>query len=509
MADTVDIRGQIRRCPDCGAQYGLSATFCPFDGQPLVTERWEPVVDTLMGTLVDQRYEVVAAIGEGGMGTVYKVRHAALGRPFAMKVLRRDLASDDKLAARFIQEAKATAAVKHPNVVAITDFGRLPDGRPYFVMELCNGQTLSQALKTEGPLDPGRAARIGVKVARALAAAHEAGVIHRDLKPENVFLIAAASGEVDVRVVDFGAALIVGGGRMTKTGVVFGTPHYMSPEQASGQAIDHRADIYALGIILYEMLTGKVPFEADTFMGVLSKHMFVTAAPPSDALGKPGALGALDEVALHAIEKHPDRRYLTMEALARDLDASVRAASDGSIEIAASLGDVRGSAGASDGSSIDVPMRPAWPFDVSPWALLAVFLVAASVTVFATRSLQRAPQGPAPAGSSVAASAPGAPVPATPASAGPIAPNGSPPAVASAVASPIPPAAQPGAAAQPAATPASTDDPNGARSGQVPAPAVHPGARGGSAGPAPSSGAAPPRKPSSGADEFRDPWGKK
>jgi len=507
MGDTLDMRGQIRRCADCGGQYGLGATFCPFDGQPLVTEKWEPVVDTLMGTLVDQRYEVVAAIGEGGMGTVYKVRHAALGRPFAMKVLRRDLASDEKLAARFIQEAKATAAVKHPNVVAITDFGSLPDGRPYFVMELCVGQTLSQALKAEGPLDPGRAARIGVKVARALAAAHEAGVIHRDLKPENVFLLSAASGEVDVRVVDFGAALIVGGSRLTKTGIVFGTPHYMSPEQASGQAIDHRADIYALGIILYEMLTGHVPFEADTFMGVLSKHMFVSATPPSDALGKPGALGALDEVALHAIEKHPDRRYLTMEALARDLDASVRAASDGSIQIAANLGEAHGGgAGASDGSSIDVPMRSAWPFDISPWLLVGVFLIAATATVFATRALQRpaagAPRGaPTAAESQVAAAAAAAIPPPPPASAAP-APSAAGATSALSAATPPPSSAAPAAPPEPSA--AHTEPP--------PSSAVQPAPRVSES--LPSSGASSQRKPEkhppppSSAYEFRDPWGK-
>jgi serine/threonine-protein kinase len=314
---TLDIRSQIQRCVECGQQYSVDAKFCPFDGSALEQARWDASGDALVGTIVDGRYEVLAPIGEGGMGTVYRVRHTTLARTFAMKVLKRELARDEKLAARFLLEAKATAAVKHPQVVGINDFGRLADERPYFVMEHLHGRTLSERIRTDGPLAPALVARILERVARAVGAAHEANIVHRDLKPENVFLL-DETGD-DVRVVDFGAAMIVGASRLTKTGVVFGTPHYMSPEQATGHAVDQRADIYALGVVMYEMLTGRVPFEADTFMGVITQHMFVVPSPPSTALEEGVELGALDAVCMRALAKDPNKRYLTMAAFADDL----------------------------------------------------------------------------------------------------------------------------------------------------------------------------------------------
>ena len=328
---TVNLRHEIKRCPECGQRYSVDGMFCPFDGVRLVSDRWDPSGDTLLGKTIGGRYEVIAVLGEGGMGTVYKVRHSALGRHFAMKVMRLDMASDDKLAARFIQEARATAAVKHPNIVSITDFGHLEsDKRPYFVMDLLQGQTLSELLK-EGPLSPTRGVGIVIRIASALSAAHEAGIIHRDLKPENIFIV--DDDELGVRVVDFGAALIVGASRITKTGVVFGTPHYMSPEQAGGQPVDHRADIYSLGVIMYEMFTGRVPFEADTFMGVISQHMFVKPISPSEVAPGIRDLGSLEAVILKSLEKTPALRYATMDALARDLDRARRPKREGLVSL--------------------------------------------------------------------------------------------------------------------------------------------------------------------------------
>lgn len=329
---TVNLRHEIKRCAECGQRYSPDAMFCPFDGGGLVLDRWDPSGDTLLGKIVGGRYEVIAVLGEGGMGTVYKVRHSTLGRHFAMKVMRLDLARDEKLAARFIQEARATAAVKHPNIVSITDFGHLEtDNRPYFVMELLHGQTLSEVLK-DGPLTPTRGVAILIRIAHALGAAHEAGIIHRDLKPENIF-VADGDDELGVRVVDFGAAMIVGASRITKTGVVFGTPHYMSPEQAGGQTVDHRADIYSLGVIMYEMFTGRVPFEADTFMGVISQHMFVKPVAPTKAVPGIRGLGALEPLILKALEKTPANRYATMDALARDLERVGKAKRDGDVSL--------------------------------------------------------------------------------------------------------------------------------------------------------------------------------
>ncbi|HTB72311.1 MAG TPA: serine/threonine-protein kinase [Polyangiaceae bacterium] len=339
---TVDLRREVKRCAVCKQRFSRDAGFCPFDGTKLEPAPFDPMADPLIGARIDERYDVVCLLGEGGMGRIYEVRHMALERAFAMKILRPELAQDSELAARFILEAKATASVKHPNVVQITDFGRMPDRTPFFVMELLVGHTLGEVLKAGGPLPVGRAVRIIRKVAGALAAAHAAGVVHRDLKPDNVFLVggsrdvaapddpdrsrslAMLSSAADVRVVDFGAAKIVGGNRLTRAGVVFGTPHYMSPEQASGQSVDHRADVYSLGVIMYEMFCGRVPFEAETYMGVLTQHMFARPPRPSEVAGAARELGALEDITMTCLAKKPEDRFASMDALIGGIDRVVQ-----------------------------------------------------------------------------------------------------------------------------------------------------------------------------------------
>ncbi len=322
---TLDMR-RVKSCTECGQRFGLEAAFCPFDGCLLTASEWDASTDPLAGKTIDARYRVEGVLGEGGMGKVYRVRHVALDRPFALKALRADLAREGDLAERFILEAKTTASVRHPNIVSITDFGKLPDETPYFVMELLTGQTLAAVIQAGGPVPAARAVRIIRQIAGALGAAHTAGIVHRDLKPENVFLIGGILGNAadDVRVVDFGAAKILGSSRLTKTGIVFGTPHYMSPEQASGAPVDHRADLYALGIIMYEMFTGRVPFEADTYMGVLTQHMFVNPVPPSQVNPAARELGALEEITLRCLEKKPEDRFATMEDLVKAIDEVVQ-----------------------------------------------------------------------------------------------------------------------------------------------------------------------------------------
>ena len=329
-ADTViDLHVDVKRCPECGTGFGMEAAFCPFDGLALTASTWDPTRDPLTGTIIDQRYEVIAPIGEGGMGTVYRVRHVTLDRMFAMKVLRRDLAADRGLAARFLQEARATAAIRHPAVVAISDFGSLADGAPYFVMDLLVGETLATRMRARGLLSPREASSIARKLADALSAAHAANVVHRDLKPENVFLVRSATSkggvDEDVRIVDFGAAKIVGGSKLTRPGVVFGTPYYMSPEQAGGQPVDARADVYSLGVLLYEMITGAVPFEADTYMGVLTKHLFAAPPKPSERAPSGVQLGDLEAVVMRALEKDPSERYQSMTELATAIERALEA----------------------------------------------------------------------------------------------------------------------------------------------------------------------------------------
>lgn len=326
-----------RRCPTCHQRFSSDGRFCPFDASELApAEDWDPRADPLIGNVVDDRYEILDVIGEGGMGTVYLAKHTKLGRRFALKALRRDLATDPMLSARFIQEARAAAAVEHPNVVQIIDFGKLTSGQVYFVMEYLEGRSLSWLIRNGGPIPAARAVAIVRRVAQALAAAHAENIVHRDLKPDNIH-IADRLGESElVKVLDFGLARLAGQTRLTRDGVVFGTPHYMSPEQAMGEEVDQRTDIYALGVVMYEMFTGCVPFEADSYMGVLTKHMYIEPTPPSRLMGDSADLGALEDMTLRCLEKRPARRYSSMVHFLAELDRIAKPNPGGGISVRAS-----------------------------------------------------------------------------------------------------------------------------------------------------------------------------
>jgi serine/threonine-protein kinase len=324
----------VKICRQCGSRFSGDARFCPFDAEPLGPALGsEEVRDPLLGVVVDDRYEVQGVLGEGGMGTVYRVRHCVIERPFALKVLRADLASDANLGLRFLREAKAAASISHPSVVQITDFGTLPSGQPYFVMELLAGESLSALIGKGGPLPAARAVRLLDQMIDALAAAHAAGVVHRDLKPDNILICPSPGGGETLKVLDFGLAKVAGQSRLTKAGLVFGTPHYMSPEQASGGTVDERTDVYALGVVMYEMFTGRVPFEADTYMGVLTKHLYVAPTPPSVHLGGVAELGALEQMTLCCLEKRPERRYPSMLAVGKELSRVATLRDDGSLVV--------------------------------------------------------------------------------------------------------------------------------------------------------------------------------
>jgi serine/threonine-protein kinase len=288
---------------------------------------WNPNADPLLGRIIDGRYEVLSVVGEGGMGTVYEVKHTSLGRLFAMKVLRRDIAKDSDLVARFVQEAKAAAAIGHPNIVAVSDFGELEGGGgqmlPYFVMEFLTGTSLAALLRAEKRLPAERVGPLLIQCATALDAAHRAGIIHRDLKPDNIFLIKNGEHEF-VKLLDFGVAKIAGGKRLTRIGMVFGTPHYMSPEQAEGKRVDPRTDVYALGVIMYECFAGRVPFEADTYMGVLTQHMFAVPEQIEKIAPDPSKLGALGPVVMRCLAKQPEDRYRSMAELSAAIELALQ-----------------------------------------------------------------------------------------------------------------------------------------------------------------------------------------
>jgi serine/threonine-protein kinase len=277
--------------------------------------------DPLVGYTIDNRYKVESVLGEGGMGVVYRCRHKIIDKKVAMKVLRADMARDKEATERFLMEAKAASAIGDDHIIDISDFGLLPDGSTYFVMEYLDGQPLS-TLGNGQPVPVARILKISRQLAEGLAAAHEAGIVHRDLKPDNIFLITRGGDKDFVKILDFGIAKVpTSSAGLTRAGSVFGTPHYMSPEQAAGAAVDHRGDIYSFGVILYELSCGKVPFDADNFMGILTQHMYKAPVPIRALVPPPQEIPpGLDAIILKCLSKRPEQRYNSMRELQADID---------------------------------------------------------------------------------------------------------------------------------------------------------------------------------------------
>ncbi|MGE0326919.1 MAG: serine/threonine protein kinase [Polyangiaceae bacterium] len=285
--------------------------------------------DPLIDTLIAGRYRVVRRLGEGGMGEVYLAMHEAIEKKVALKVLRPEYSAKADIVTRFQQEAISASRIKHPNVLEIFDFGQLDTGAFYLAMEFLEGHDLADELQRVVVLTPQDGIRIALQICRALSAAHTKGVVHRDMKPENVFLQRVADGEEIVKIVDFGIAQLRSNEeaekaqptrrRLTKTGMIFGTPEYMSPEQAAGKKADQRVDIYATGIILYEMFTGAVPFTGETFMAVLAAHL--NDSPPPMRMIAPDLQISpeLEAVIMRALAKKPDERFQSMSEMAQAL----------------------------------------------------------------------------------------------------------------------------------------------------------------------------------------------
>ena len=306
----------------------VSATDSEQDAiEAMRVSRADSEYDRLVGQTLDGRYFVEKKIGEGGMGVVFSARHAVIERPLAIKVLKREVMRDTATIQRFVREAKAASRIGHPNIVDVTDFGTTPDGMTYSVMEYVAGETLGGALRASAPFPAHRAVKIAAQIARALGAAHDKGIIHRDLKPENVFLL-NRDGRTDfVKIVDFGIAKVAppqGGAaepRLTRAGSVFGTPEYMAPEQAAGRGdTDGRVDIYALGIILYEMVTGRVPHRGDSMVRTLAMQMLDPVEPPSKVRPDLPIPPELEQVILTALAKKREQRYQTMGELLTALE---------------------------------------------------------------------------------------------------------------------------------------------------------------------------------------------
>ena len=282
--------------------------------------------DDYIGKTVASKYRVEQMIGEGGMGKVYKATQLALDKPVVLKVLRQALLSDERTVQRFQREAKAASRLNHPNSISVLDFGQSDDGALYIAMEYVQGKDLHQILSREWPLPESRVIRVMSQVLSALADAHSAGVIHRDLKPENI-MVEQRRGEADfVKVLDFGIAKIVDGSAddgpaLTRAGFVCGTPEYMSPEQARGATLDHRSDLYAVGVIIYQLCSGLLPFDSDSAVGFATKHLTEVPPPPTKRRPEAKISPAMERLIMKALSKNPDDRPQTAEQFRAELMA--------------------------------------------------------------------------------------------------------------------------------------------------------------------------------------------
>ena len=276
--------------------------------------------ESIIGQVVADRFKVLSLLGEGGTGQVYLAEHNVLERQFAIKVLRRDLISDQTAAERFRREARAASRMQHRNIVYISDFGSLKDGRLYLVMEYIPGDELATVIAGEGQLPPERAARILLQVADALDYAHDKGVVHRDLKSENIILTTERHRSDVVKILDFGLAKILyGAGNLdtiTFKGQIFGTPEYIPPEQIVGDEVDQRADIYAMGVLAFELVTGRTPF-IGTLMELLVAHRKLTPPIPSAVAPQAGIPACFDDIVARAMQKRPQDRFQRASDIAR------------------------------------------------------------------------------------------------------------------------------------------------------------------------------------------------
>ncbi len=327
-------------CPSCRKRYPEGVTACEADGDTLLpNEAFSGVdADLFEGQTVGE-YRIDKKIGEGGFGSVYRAVHPLIGKTAAIKVLNRQYSSNPQMVSRFISEARAVNQIRHRNIIDIFSFGALEDGRQYYVMEMLEGMTLADFMKEKGRIHPEVAIPIFRPLARALDAAHAAGIAHRDLKPENIFLTFDEDGGIFPKLLDFGIAKLLSsgdtaaGGQKTRTGTPMGTPYYMSPEQCRGKDVDHRTDIYSFGIMVHEVLSGRLPFDGDNMMDLLIKQ--TNSPPPLLSSVAPELPPGLDGPLLQMLEKEASRRP---ESLSAAVEALARAAVGAGMNVVVTAG---------------------------------------------------------------------------------------------------------------------------------------------------------------------------
>ena len=323
MAEDSAIESEaLKWCPLCGGIYDEAGMdVCPVDGASLeLRDQGDPFI----GTTIGGRFKVTEMLGAGGMGSVYLARQLSVDRDVAIKILRKDTADDTLAARRFLLEAKATSRLKNDHTVTIYDFGQTDDGHLFIAMEFLEGRTLRHKLDAEGALSLEETVSIIDQIGESLAEAHEQGIVHRDLKPENILLAKRSKGAEFVKVLDFGIARaqeLNDGGALTATGTVAGTPAYMSPEAVTGKTVDARADVYALGVMVYEMLSGQAPFKGDTPFVVMQQHVMHTPPPLLSLLED--LPEALSTFVGRCLMKHPKHRPEDASAFRRGLQLAV------------------------------------------------------------------------------------------------------------------------------------------------------------------------------------------
>jgi pentapeptide MXKDX repeat protein len=309
----------MKVCPACNATYDDDMVFCPRDGGKLL-DSGSSDSNSRIGQVLDGRYRIEKLLGEGGMGEVYLATHIYIEKKVAIKLLRAEITSSSEAVKRFHQEARSSSSIGHKNIIKIEDFGKTEDGLLYLAMEFLDGDALSDIM-LEGPMENSRALGIMIQTCSGLAVAHAKGIVHRDMKPENVIIVRDEDDKEVVKILDFGIAKMTSGdgegNGLTKTGTIFGTPHYMSPEQAMGRNLDHHSDIYSIGVMMFELFTGSVPFKAESFMGILTQH--ITEERPKPTGLKTEIPQLIEDCILKSMALKPEDRFDSMDDFIKEL----------------------------------------------------------------------------------------------------------------------------------------------------------------------------------------------
>lgn len=396
-------------CPACRAHNLSDARFCSQCGVPLGDAAPPPSArsmdvdfrdraselpvgpDPLVGAVIAERYRILEQLGRGGMGVVYKVEHARIGKLMALKLLAGELGRDANLVARFKREALMVSKLNHPNTVQVFDYG-VADGLTYLAMEYLRGSDLMRIVRSEGPLSAARTSKILIQACSSLAEAHAHGIVHRDLKPENLIILRGQAGDDVVKVLDFGLAKLRESSELnevTTRGSIVGTPYYMSPEQIRGESVDGRTDIYALGAVMHVCLTGRPVFDAPTPMGVLTRHLTDDAVPPSQRFPELGVSPSLSAIIMRCIEKSPDRRYQSVDELQRALVDELRGLGQSSVDVLLDSGAMRRMTAPAGGEAATRDEVEAYERKLRRGALVSTVFVVLAVLALAAFGIKR------------------------------------------------------------------------------------------------------------------------